>query len=96
MKKKLSSLSLERKSTKDLYLRLKKEIDVARRSMQKLESEKGKLEFVIEDLSSELNARKKQYSELGLMINEQISKIKELAITKEKLLEKKLIMRQLL
>ena len=89
LKKKLSSLSLERKSTKDLYLRLKKEIDVARRSMQKLESEKGKLEFVIEDLSSELNARKRQYSELGSMINEQISKIKELAITKEKLLEKK-------
>ena len=83
LKKKLSSLSLERKSTKDLYLRLKKEIDVARRSMQKLESEKGKLEFVIEDLSSELNARKRQYSELGSMINERISKIKELAITRK-------------
>lgn len=89
LKKRLTSLALERKNAKALKLRLQEEIDALHASLRKLESEEENLSLDVKKLKKELLSKKAHYDDLESQRREQFALIEELSGRKKKLLEEK-------
>lgn len=89
LKKKLTSLTLERRNARALKLRSQEELDVLRSSLRSLKSEEERLDSEVLELKKDLISKKAHYDDLESQKREQIALVEELAARKRELLEKK-------
>lgn len=89
LKKKLSSLALERSKTRDLYFRTKEELESAYMSMEKLRPEEESLRLAVKELKEQLAGKRRLRDDLEAKLKDSFSKIKELSRKKEELLGRK-------